>query len=120
RGTQVRAARHRSPLATSSSARQSARAVDRARALSQAPAGDRFLFASEPKAILAALPRVPDVSMAALREFLTFGYVAGGAAIFSGMSRLEPGSTLVLDPQRAPTVARYWTWPASSDVELPE
>ena len=27
-------------------------------------AGDRFLFASEPKAILAALSRVPDVSMA--------------------------------------------------------
>jgi asparagine synthase (glutamine-hydrolysing) len=83
-------------------------------------AGDRFLFASEPKAILAALPRVPDVSMAALREFLTFGYVAGGAAIFSGMSRLEPGSTLVLDPQRAPSVSRYWTWPPASDVELPE
>src|SRR5437867_6806560 len=38
--------------------------------------GDRFLFASEPKAILAVLPRVPAVSIRALLEFLTFGYVA--------------------------------------------
>ena len=55
-------------------------------------AGDRFLFASEPKAILAALPRVPDMSMAALLEFLTFGYVGGRRRDFLGMSRLEPGS----------------------------
>jgi asparagine synthase (glutamine-hydrolysing) len=83
-------------------------------------AGDRFLFASEPKAILAALPRVPDVSRPALLEFLSFGYVAGDDAIFSGMSRLAPGSILVLEPPRAPRMARYWTWPAPSDVEVPE
>ena len=47
-------------------------------------AGDRFLFASEPKAILAALPRVPDVVAVALLDFLTFGYVAGDGAIFDG------------------------------------
>jgi asparagine synthase (glutamine-hydrolysing) len=83
-------------------------------------AGDRFLFASEPKAILAALPRVPDVSMSALLEFLTFGYVAGGPAIFAGMSRLEPGTTLVLEPPQAPRIVPYWTWPAYSETEIPE
>jgi asparagine synthase (glutamine-hydrolysing) len=82
--------------------------------------GDRFLFASEPKALLAVLPRVPDVSMPALLEFLTFGYVAGEGAIFSGMSRLEPGATLVLEPPNAPRVGRYWTWPSSSLMEIPE
>ena len=69
-------------------------------------AGDRFLFASEPKAILAALPTVPDISMPALLEFLTFGYVAGDGAIFTGMSRLEPGAMLVLEPSQPPRVSR--------------
>ena len=82
--------------------------------------GDCFLFASEPKALLAVLPRVPDVSMSALLEFLTFGYVAGDGAIFSGMSRLEPGTTLVLEPPNAPRVVRYWTWPSPSLMEIPE
>jgi asparagine synthase (glutamine-hydrolysing) len=83
-------------------------------------AGDRFLFASEPKAILAALPRVPDVSMGALLEFLTFGYVAGEAAIFTGMRRVPPGALLLLEASAAPRTVRYWTWPESSDVEVPE
>ena len=60
--------------------------------------GDRFLFASEPKAILVALARVPDISPAALIEFLTFGYIGGTAGIFTGMQRLEPGSILVVEP----------------------
>jgi asparagine synthase (glutamine-hydrolysing) len=83
-------------------------------------AGDRFLFASEPKAMLAVMPRVPDVSIGALLEFLTFGYVAGDAAIFTGMSRLPPGATLVLEAPHSPRVARYWTWPRSGDTEVPE
>jgi asparagine synthase (glutamine-hydrolysing) len=82
--------------------------------------GDRFLFASEPKAILAASPRVPGVSTRALLEFLTFGYVAGEEAIFSGMSRLPPGATLVLEPTHPPRVSRYWTWPRPGDVAVPE
>jgi asparagine synthase (glutamine-hydrolysing) len=82
--------------------------------------GDRFLFASETKAILSVLARVPDVSAAALREFLTFGYVAGDAAIFEGMARVPPGSVLVLDQQRPPSTDRYWTWPAPSETAMPE
>ena len=83
-------------------------------------AGDRFLFASEPKAILAALPRIPDIAQSALLEFLTFGYVAGDGAIFDGMFRLTPGAVLTLDRGRAPRVERYWTWPRDSDVGVPD
>jgi asparagine synthase (glutamine-hydrolysing) len=83
-------------------------------------AGDRFLFASEPKAILTALPVVPDISRPALLEFLTFGYIAGAHSIFCGMSRLQPGSILVLERDRAPRTEQYWDWPAPSDVETPE
>jgi asparagine synthase (glutamine-hydrolysing) len=80
----------------------------------------RFLFASEPKAMLVALPRVPDVSPAALIEFLTFGYIAGTSGIFAGMTRLAPGSTLVVEPGGAPRVSAYWTWPEPSRAEIPE
>ena len=38
---------------------------------------------------------------APLLEFLTFGYVAGGDAIFAGMSRLPPGAMLTLDRGQA-------------------
>ena len=83
-------------------------------------AGDQFLFASEPKAILAALPRAPVVSTAALLEFLTFGYVASDGAIFTGMSRLHPGTTLVVTPHHEPHAVPYWTWPHAGEVEIPE
>src|SRR6266850_2830737 len=72
---------------------------------------DRFVFASETKAILAVLPRTPEVAAGPLVEFLTFGYVAGDEAIFEGMSRLPPGCVLTLDRGQAPRVRRYWTWP---------
>ncbi|PYR41832.1 MAG: asparagine synthase (glutamine-hydrolyzing) [Acidobacteria bacterium] len=81
---------------------------------------DAFLFASEPKAILAALGRAPEVAPAPLLDFLTFGYVAGDAAIFEGMNRLQPGSLLTLDPGGAPAVHKYWTWPRDADAGMPE
>jgi len=83
-------------------------------------AADRFLFGSEPKAILAALDRVPDVASGPLLEFMTFGYVAGEDAIFRGMSRLAPGSILTLEPGRAPTIRPYWSWPRDADAPVPE
>jgi asparagine synthase (glutamine-hydrolysing) len=83
-------------------------------------AGDRFLFASETKAILAALARTPDVAAAPLVEFLTFGYVAGDESIFDGMRRLPPGCVLTLDRGQAPSVRRYWTWPRDADGGMPE
>jgi asparagine synthase (glutamine-hydrolysing) len=83
-------------------------------------AGDRFLFASETKAILRALPRTPDVAAAPLVEFLTFGYVAGDESIFDGMRRLPPGCVLTLDRGQAPRVRRYWTWPRDADGGMRE
>ena len=80
----------------------------------------RFVFASETKAILAVLPRTPDVAAGPLVEFLTFGYVAGDEAIFEGMSRLPPGCVLTLDRGQAPRVRRYWTWPRDTDAGIPE
>src|SRR5262245_43726860 len=82
--------------------------------------GGRFVFASETKAILAALARTPEVAAAPLVEFLTFGYVAGEEAIFEGMSRLPPGCVLTLARGQSPRVRRYWTWPRDTDSGVPE
>src|SRR6185295_11407037 len=83
-------------------------------------AADRFVFASETKAILAVLPQTPEVATGPLVEFLTFGYVAGDEAIFQGMSRLPPGCVLTLDRGQTPRVRRYWTWPRDADSGIPE
>jgi len=79
---------------------------------------DELLFGSETKAILAALDHVPPIHAPALLDFLTFGYVAGGDAIFEGMHRLEPGTALVVDV-RAGTLTheRFWSWPAGESVD---
>ena len=83
---------------------------------------NELLFGSEVKAILAALEQVPAIHAPALMDFLTFGYVAGGNAIFEGMHRLDPGTALIVDV-RAGTLTheRYWSWPSGDVVdERPE
>jgi len=74
-----------------------------------------LLFASEAKAILAALTDVPPVSAEALVSFFTFGYVAGSRPVFAGMQSLAPGTVLVLDAGKgAQRVERFWEWPAAA------
>jgi asparagine synthase (glutamine-hydrolysing) len=71
-----------------------------------------LFFGSETKAILAALDEVPQVDADALLDFFTFGYVAGGRAIFQGMHRLTPGTALTIDARNGGEyISRYWSWP---------
>jgi asparagine synthase (glutamine-hydrolysing) len=81
--------------------------------------GGALFYGSEIKAILAALDEPPPVDAGALLDFFTFGYVAGDRAIFEGMHRLTPGTTLTIDVKSgAGRVEPYWTWPeaAASDT----
>ncbi len=74
-----------------------------------------LLFGSETKAILSAIDGVPAVDAEALLDFFTFGYVAGDRAIFSGMRRLAPGTTLTIDARSGGEyVDRYWSWPEAA------
>jgi len=78
-----------------------------------------LIFGSETKAILAALDDVPGVDAGALLDFFTFGYVAGDRAVFEGMRRLTPGTTLTIDVKSGvERIEPYWTWPeaAASDT----
>jgi asparagine synthase (glutamine-hydrolysing) len=60
-------------------------------------------------------------SSARAARFLTFGYVAGGSAIFEGMHRLEPRHPLIVDV-RAGTLTheRYWAGQPESVDSRPE
>ncbi|HUE29638.1 MAG TPA: asparagine synthase (glutamine-hydrolyzing), partial [Verrucomicrobiae bacterium] len=69
------------------------------------PAG--FLFASEPKALLASgqVGREPD--WAALAAYLRTGYVPNPASAFAAIGKLPPGGRLVLEGESA-RADRYW------------
>jgi asparagine synthase (glutamine-hydrolysing) len=69
--------------------------------------GDRFVFASELKSIL-ALPDAPrEVDPQALHDYLSFRYVPGPGTILKGIFKLLPGQTLTWRDDRI-TLAEYW------------
>ena len=59
--------------------------------------GQRLLFASEIKALLAALPTPPGVDLRALDEYLTLRFVPSPRTLFQGIAKLPPAHVLVLD-----------------------
>lgn len=74
--------------------------------LYHATSSGRFLFASEPKAILAAgVDRAADWS--ALGSYLRTGWVPGAASAFRRITKLPPAGRLVVEGESA-RVERYW------------
>lgn len=71
--------------------------------------GQRLVFASELKAILAdhSIPR--EVDYTALSEYLALGYVPAPRTIFRDIHKLPPGHIMVLEKGKAVT-RRYWDW----------
>lgn len=80
-----------------------------------APMQDRFLFASEIKAILAAsVDPIPDRH--ALGAFFAFGYAVAPATGFQNVRQLLPGHELTVKPnQRDPRPRRWFRWPYPSN-----
>ncbi len=72
---------------------------------------DALLFGSEIKAILTwpGVPRVPD--LAALHDFLSYGYIPGPDTAFAGVKRLQPAHFMVCEPGQRPAIRRYWQLP---------
>jgi asparagine synthase (glutamine-hydrolysing) len=69
----------------------------------------RLLFASEIKAILAALPGRPPIDRQALWDYLSLGYVPPPRSIWQGILKLEPGHILRHDlTTRVSRLQRYW------------
>lgn len=83
--------------------------------------GDRFYFASELKAILAALPARPALNRAALHHYLTLRYVPGPETIWRGVYKLPPGHRLSYRlAERTLSLSRYWRFDFRSEEPEPE
>src|SRR3954447_20958400 len=75
--------------------------------------GDRFVFASEIKALCAA-PAVPRrLDPGAIPAYLAFGYVPTPRTFFEGIASVRPGHVLSLEPGGEPVIERYWSPPVS-------
>ena len=70
---------------------------------------DRFLFASELKALLAVWPREPELEPRALVEFLQHRFNTGETGLVRGIRRLAPGTALVVDAKLRLREHRYWS-----------
>lgn len=73
-------------------------------------ADDRMvLFASEVKALLAALPGPPEVDRDSLGDYLTGRAVPAPHTLFHGVRKLRPGHTLRVDPDGRCVEEPYWS-----------
>jgi len=76
--------------------------------------GERLLFGSEIKALLAHSSMSATLARETIPEYLAFGYVSGASTMFRGVQKLMPGHRLVANESGAVTLERYWTLPAPS------
>lgn len=70
--------------------------------------GDRLLFGSELKALLAFPGFVPEVDWSFLDTYLALGYVPSPLTPFREILKLPPAHCLLFEEGKSPTVWRYW------------
>jgi asparagine synthase (glutamine-hydrolysing) len=87
-------------------------ARDRAgiRPLYLAHSGGRLWFASEVKALLAALPQCAQLDPLGLAETLATWSPIEPHTVYRGIDSLPPGHTLTLEYDGRETLRRYWDW----------
>jgi len=77
------------------------------RPLFYAPTGERLLFGSEIKSILAGLPQRPALNVEALYHYLTLKHVPAPLTIYTGVHALRPGEQAAFERGRL-TRRFYW------------
>ncbi|MDJ0836039.1 MAG: asparagine synthase (glutamine-hydrolyzing) [Acidobacteriota bacterium] len=80
----------------------------------------RLYFASEPKAILAALDHVPQPDPEAVARFFYLGYVPADCCIYEGMWKLGAGCYLKPEPSGKPDREERWYRPENTEPEPEE
>lgn len=70
---------------------------------------ERIAFASEIKALLPLLPRAPEPSPAALRQFLQNQFASGEDTVIAGIRRVKPGEALILEADLSIQRHPYWS-----------
>jgi asparagine synthase (glutamine-hydrolysing) len=68
--------------------------------------GERFLFASEIKSLLQALPAKPQLDLEAIHHYLTFNYIPAPSTVWQGIRHVMPGCWMKF--ARAGTQAGRW------------
>ena len=69
---------------------------------------DAFLFGSELKALREHPGWRPALDLDATAAFFRHNYVPGPRTIYQNVYQLPPGAVLILAPERAPEISRYW------------
>ncbi len=72
--------------------------------------GDKFLFSSEIKGILASELVYKQVNYEGIQDYIVFQFTLGKKTLFKDIYKLEPGYYMILDltNELAPTVVQYW------------
>lgn len=74
--------------------------------------GGRFLFASEPKALLQDPAVSREIDLRALNFFLAYGFIPGDLSIFRSIRKLPPAHAMTLDIASGKISRwRYWSLP---------
>jgi hypothetical protein len=71
---------------------------------------DLFAFASEVKALLAILPKLPPLDEISLKQFLSFDYILGERTWWKGIELLPPASLWTIEATGKKRLATYWTF----------
>jgi asparagine synthase (glutamine-hydrolysing) len=79
---------------------------------------ERLLFGSELKALLAGMPRRPQLDRQALHHYLTLRYVPSPGTVWQGVQKLDPGHRLefALDTGEV-SLCRWWSPTFRSEPE---
>lgn len=67
-----------------------------------------IVFASEIKALRAVPGVAREIDLASLDEYMTCGYVCHPRSMVRGVSKVEPGTMVVVEPERGVTTMRHW------------
>ena len=80
--------------------------------------GDRFLFASEIKSLLQALPAQPALDLEAIHHYLTFNYIPAPWTIWQGIRHVMPGCWMKFT-RGGTEQGRWWSLAAQQEREQP-
>ncbi len=81
--------------------------------------GEKFLFASEPKAILQDSTVPVEVDRSAIHHYLAFGYVPSPLSAFQGFQKLPPAHCALVQDGKM-YVERYWDLSYATKLTLKE
>ncbi len=80
--------------------------------------GGRWLFASEIKAILQALPAQPRIDLEAIHHYLSFNYIPAPWTVWQGIRHVMPGCWMKFTRQGVEQ-GRWWDLSAQRETEVP-